>query len=102
MATTTTAASLFAGLFTAPPPTKMEYVRLGTSGLKISKIVLGAMSYGTKEWQSWVLDEDEALPLLKHAYEVGINTWDTVCLLDRYAATDFFRLMYILMDVRRS
>lgn len=35
------------------------------------------MSYGVKDWQSWVLDEEKSLPLLKHAYDVGINTWDT-------------------------
>ncbi|KAF1991853.1 voltage-gated shaker-like K+ channel, subunit [Aulographum hederae CBS 113979] len=56
---------------------KMEYTNLGTSGLKISKVILGAMSYGSSEWQPWVLNEDEALPLLKHAYDVGLNTWDT-------------------------
>jgi aryl-alcohol dehydrogenase-like predicted oxidoreductase len=56
----------------------MSYNRLGKSGLKVSKIILGAMSYGSKEWQQWVLEEKEALPLLKHAYDVGINTWDTV------------------------
>ena len=50
---------------------------LGKSGLKISKVILGAMSYGSSDWQSWVLNEAEALPLLKHAYDVGINTWDT-------------------------
>lgn len=55
----------------------MEYTRLGQSGLKISKVVLGTMSYGSSEWQSWVLDEAETLPLLKHAYDVGLNTWDT-------------------------
>ncbi|VUC24503.1 unnamed protein product [Clonostachys rosea] len=64
-------------LITRPPPTSMSYNRLGTSGLKISKVILGAMSYGSKEWQEWVLEEDEALPLLEHAYHVGINTWDT-------------------------
>lgn len=36
------------------------------------------MSYGSSEWQSWVLNEKDALPLLKHAYDKGINTWDTV------------------------
>ena len=36
------------------------------------------MSYGSSEWQQWVLNEDEALPLLKHAYDAGLNTWDTV------------------------
>lgn len=36
------------------------------------------MSYGTPEWQEWVLDEEKSLPLLEHAYNVGLNTWDTV------------------------
>jgi aryl-alcohol dehydrogenase-like predicted oxidoreductase len=67
-----------ADLLTAPPETQMEYIRLGNSGLKISKIVLGAMSYGKKDWAKWVLEEEEALPLLEHAYKAGINTWDTV------------------------
>lgn len=51
---------------------------LGASGLKVSKVVLGAMSFGSSKWQSWVLDEEQAIPLLHHAYEEGINTWDTV------------------------
>ncbi|KAJ6089804.1 hypothetical protein N7467_005020 [Penicillium canescens] len=57
--------------------TKMEYVRLGDSGLKISKIILGTMGYGSKDWQDWVLDEEDSLPLIEHAYKRGINTWDT-------------------------
>jgi versiconal hemiacetal acetate reductase len=56
---------------------KMEYINLGKSGLKISKVILGAMSYGSSDWQGWVLNEAESLPLLKHAFDVGINTWDT-------------------------
>lgn len=67
-----------ADLITGPPHTEMGYNRLGKSGLKISKIILGAMSYGSKDWQRWVLEEDEALPLLEYAYNVGLNTWDTV------------------------
>ncbi|RVX66120.1 Versiconal hemiacetal acetate reductase [Exophiala mesophila] len=55
----------------------MEYVNLGKSGLKVSKIILGTMSYGTPEWQKWVLNEEDSLPLLEHAYKVGIRTWDT-------------------------
>jgi len=51
---------------------------LGKSGLKVSKVILGAMSYGDPAWQDWVLEEEEALSLLEHAYKVGINTWDTV------------------------
>lgn len=65
-------------LITGPPPTSIGYNRLGKSGLKVSKVILGAMSYGSKEWQKWVLEEDEAVPLLEYAYKVGINTWDTV------------------------
>ncbi|KAL5336807.1 NADP-dependent oxidoreductase domain-containing protein [Aspergillus crustosus] len=57
--------------------TQMEYVNLGKSGLKISKVILGTMSYGTSKWQDWVLDEENALPLIEHAYKRGINTWDT-------------------------
>ncbi|RGP77022.1 alcohol dehydrogenase [Fusarium longipes] len=64
-------------LLTKPPSTSMAYNRLGRSGLKISKIILGAMSYGSKDWQKWVLEEEEALPLLEHAFKAGINTWDT-------------------------
>ncbi|KAI2486926.1 aldo-keto reductase [Pyrenophora tritici-repentis] len=56
---------------------KMEYVNLGRSGLKVSKVILGAMSYGSSKWQPWVLEEAESLPLLEHAYKCGINTWDT-------------------------
>lgn len=52
--------------------------RLGNSGLKISKIILGAMSYGNPKWEGWVLNEKDSLPLLEHAYKSGINTWDTV------------------------
>ncbi|KAJ5732765.1 hypothetical protein N7493_004246 [Penicillium malachiteum] len=56
---------------------QMEYVRLGNSGLKVSKVILGTMGYGTSQWQDWVLDEEDSLPLLEHAYKQGINTWDT-------------------------
>lgn len=38
---------------------KMQYVNLGTSGLKISKVIVGAMSYGSPNWQPWVLDEEQ-------------------------------------------
>ncbi|KAF7615706.1 NADP-dependent oxidoreductase domain-containing protein [Aspergillus flavus] len=55
----------------------MEYARLGDSGLKVSKVILGCMGYGTPEWQGWVLNEEESLPLIEHAYNKGIRTWDT-------------------------
>ncbi|KAJ7261783.1 Aldo keto reductase [Mycena haematopus] len=57
---------------------KMEYVRLGQSGLKISKIVLGCMSYGNPKWGgNWVLGEEEASKHIKAAYDAGINAFDT-------------------------
>ncbi|KAK9453418.1 voltage-gated potassium channel subunit beta-2 [Dipodascopsis uninucleata] len=55
----------------------MEYERLGNSGLKVSKIILGCMSYGSSEWAKWVLDEEASLKMFKAAYDSGINTWDT-------------------------
>jgi hypothetical protein len=51
---------------------------LGNSGLYISKIVLGTAGFGSSKWQEWVLEDEEALPLLKYAFDCGINTWDTV------------------------
>lgn len=42
-------------------------VRLGSSGLKVSRIILGCMSYGTPEWQGWVLDEEEGVKHIKAA-----------------------------------
>jgi aryl-alcohol dehydrogenase-like predicted oxidoreductase len=53
---------------------------LGKSGLKVSRIILGCMSYGSSDWQPWVMNEEESLPILEHAYKNGINTWDTVSL----------------------
>ncbi|KAL1844427.1 hypothetical protein VTK73DRAFT_2573 [Phialemonium thermophilum] len=57
----------------------MEYTRLGNSGLKVSKIILGCMTFGSSRWQGspWVLDEEESLKVIKKAYDLGINTWDT-------------------------
>ncbi|KAL4940574.1 hypothetical protein BDV06DRAFT_230237 [Aspergillus oleicola] len=58
---------------------RMEYQRLGRSSLKISRVILGCMAFGNPAWEGspWVLPEEEALPLLKKAYDCGINTWDT-------------------------
>ena len=55
----------------------MEYVNLGKTGLKVSRICLGAMTYGSKQWREWVLEEDEGRPFLKKAVEYGINFFDT-------------------------
>ncbi|TFY59152.1 hypothetical protein EVG20_g7895 [Dentipellis fragilis] len=55
----------------------MTYVRLGNSGLKVSRIIMGCMSYGSPEWQGWVLGEEEGIKHIKEAYDLGIQTFDT-------------------------
>ena len=55
----------------------MEYRRLGQSGLSVSRICLGMMTYGDPNWRDWVLDEQAARPFIKHAIEAGINFFDT-------------------------
>lgn len=55
----------------------MEYTRLGHSGLNVSQLALGCMTYGSSKWRSWVLDEDAARPFYKRAVEAGINFFDT-------------------------
>ncbi len=55
----------------------MEYTNLGKTGLKVSRICLGMMSYGSSQWRDYVLDEDEARPIIRAAVESGINFFDT-------------------------
>jgi len=55
----------------------IEYRQLGKSGLKISVPIVGAMSFGSPEWASWVIGEEESLAVLKAAWDRGINTIDT-------------------------
>ena len=56
----------------------MEYVRLGSTGMKVSRICLGCMSYGqTNERSQWVLNEEESRPYIQRALELGINFFDT-------------------------
>jgi len=55
----------------------MKYVNLGTTGLKVSKVCLGTMTFGSPEWRNWVMGEAEALPFIKRALEHGINFFDT-------------------------
>lgn len=55
----------------------MDYVRLGRTGLKVSRICLGTMTYGASKWRDWVLDEQDARPFFKRAIELGINFFDT-------------------------
>jgi aryl-alcohol dehydrogenase-like predicted oxidoreductase len=55
----------------------MRYTRLGNTGLTVSRICLGCMSYGSSKWRPWVLDEDAARPFFRRAVEHGVNFFDT-------------------------
>ena len=61
----------------------MDYVRLGSTGLKVSRLCLGTMTYGTPAWRPWVLDEQASRPFIKRAIEHGINFFDTADMYSR-------------------
>ncbi len=61
----------------------MEYVRLGQSGLKVSRLCLGTMNMGTPQWKPWIFDEQKSEPIVRHALEAGVNFID---LADFYSA----------------
>jgi aryl-alcohol dehydrogenase (NADP+) len=61
----------------------MELVNLGRAGVKVSRLCLGCMTYGSSRWREWVLDEEASLPFYRRAWEAGINFFDTA---DMYSA----------------
>jgi 1-deoxyxylulose-5-phosphate synthase len=61
----------------------MEFVRLGQSGLKVSRLCLGTMNMGTPQWKPWIFDEQKSEPIVRHALEAGVNFID---LADFYSA----------------
>ncbi len=66
----------------------MQYVNLGKSGLKVSRLCLGMMSYGTSQWRPWVLDEEPARPFIKKALDEGINFFDTADMYSKGASEE--------------
>ena len=61
----------------------MDYVGLGSTGLKVSRLCLGTMTYGTPAWRPWVLDEATSRPFIQRAIEHGINFFDTADMYSR-------------------
>lgn len=55
----------------------MKYVNLGSTGLKVSRLCLGTMTFGSPEWRNWVMGEVDAMPFIKRALDHGINFFDT-------------------------
>ncbi len=68
----------------------MENVNLGRSGLKVSRICLGTMTYGSSSWRAWVLDEPESRPFIRRAIELGINFFDTADMYSRGVSEEIF------------
>ena len=68
----------------------MDYVNLGRSNLKVSRLCLGAMGFGSKSWRDWVLDEAASAPIVARAVEHGINFFDTC---DFYSAGESERIL---------
>ena len=55
----------------------MEYTNLGRTGVKVSRVCLGCMTYGSSKWRPWVLNEEPSRPFFRQAWESGINFFDT-------------------------
>jgi len=78
----------------------MQYVNLGKSGLKVSRLCLGMMTYGAKKWREWVLDENKAKPFIKRALDAGINFFDTA---DVYSTGESERITgNLLKNIKRE
>lgn len=78
----------------------MQYVNLGKTGMKVSRLCLGMMTYGSKTWREWILTEEEAKPFVKKALDAGINFFDTA---DVYSTGESERITgNLLKDVKRE
>jgi 1-deoxyxylulose-5-phosphate synthase len=67
----------------------MQYINLGNTGMKVSRLCLGMMSYGSKIWRTWILEEEESKPFIRRALDAGINFFDTA---DVYSLGDSERV----------
>ena len=80
----------------------MEYTSLGKTGLKVSRLCLGCMSYGTSKWRDWVLDEPAAEPFFRQAWEAGINFFDTADMYSNGASEEVLGHALKTLGVRRE
>ncbi|RPD56590.1 Aldo/keto reductase [Lentinus tigrinus ALCF2SS1-7] len=74
---------------------QVEYRQLGKSGLRVSVPILGGMAFGDTRWSPWVLPEERALPILKAAWDAGINTIDTA---NVYSNGEAERIIRVFME----
>jgi len=77
----------------------MEYTTLGDTGMEVSRLCLGCMSFGTSDWRDWVLDEEESLEIIDRAIDLGINFFDTA---NMYSRGESERVLGNALDGRRD
>ncbi|GCF12583.1 aldo/keto reductase [Haloarcula mannanilytica] len=73
----------------------MEYTTLGSTGMEVSRLCLGCMSFGTSEWRDWVLDEEESREVIERAIDLGINFFDTA---NMYSMGESERVLGTVLD----
>jgi len=77
----------------------MEYTTLGRTGMEVSRICLGCMSFGSPSWREWVLDEEESHPIIDRAIDLGINFFDTA---NMYSRGESERILGNALEGRRE
>ena len=80
----------------------MEYVQFGNTGLKVSRLCLGMMTYGSKKWRTWALEEAEAKPFVKRALDAGINFFDTADIYSMGASEEVLGNLLKALGIRRE
>lgn len=80
----------------------MEYTTLGRTGLQVSRICLGCMTYGSPTWQAWVLDEEASLPSIQRAWEAGINFFDTADVYSLGRSEEILGAALRTLNIRRE
>ncbi len=80
----------------------MDYINLGKSGLKVSHLCLGMMTYGSPQWRPWVLDEAQAQPFVERALAAGINFFDTADVYSLGASEQVLGNLLKKLNVKRE
>lgn len=80
----------------------MEYVNLGKTGMKVSRLCLGMMSYGSRQWRSWILEEEESKPFIQRALDAGINFFDTADVYSLGASERVTGNLFKQLGIRRE
>ncbi|HTP01558.1 MAG TPA: aldo/keto reductase [Anaerolineales bacterium] len=80
----------------------MEYTHFGNTGLKVSRLCLGMMTYGSKKWREWTLEENEARPFVKRALDAGINFFDTADIYSNGASEEVLGNLVKALGARRE